>query len=286
MISRRFFKTRDIFKIFLFMLILLVGLTFAQEQEKVSEYHLGVNDLLEIVVYQEPDLSKTTRVAPDGTISFPLLGVIYVKGLTAKELETKITELLRKDYLVNPQVSVFIREYSKISVLGQVRFPGSYELKAGLTVIDAIALAGGFTPDANIEDVKLIRTINNEKKTIEINAKEIIEEGRKEKDIVLEPGDLLVVGEFSKEGEFVILGQVAKPGKYILKKGMTVIEGIAEAGGLTAFAAANKTKVIRVFEGKKQIITIPVSSILEGKEQNRNIILQPNDTIVVPESFF
>lgn len=260
---------------------------FAQTARS-TEYRLATNDLLEISVYQEPDLSKTVRVAPDGTLSYPLLGTIYVRGLTAKELEEKITQLLAEDFLVNPQVSVFIKEYSKISVLGQVARPGAYELKAGMTVIDAIALSGGFTKEADTQDVKLVRSRDGRKQTFDIDADEIITEGRKDKDIILEPGDLIIAGEINEETDFVIvLGQVSKPGKYPFTDDMTVVEAIALAGGTTALASPNRTKLIRVLpDGKKRTYTIPVGSILEGRLSNRNMSLEVGDTIVVPESFF
>lgn len=253
-----------------------------------KEYVISPNNILVIDVYQEPDLSVTVRVSQDGSITYPLLGNLRAVGLNVRELEKLITDLLSEDYIVNPQVSIFVKEYAKISVLGQVRTPGSYELKGGLTVIDAIALAGGFSDKADAENVKLVRTKNEVKQTIDINAKEIVDEGKKERDILLEPGDLIIVGEFSEASVFVsVLGQVRSPGRYNFKKGLTVIEAVALAGGLTNTAAANGTKVIRVQEdGKKKTIPVPVGSILQGREKSRDILLEPNDTIVVPESFF
>ncbi len=275
----------------LFIITLILALNticycFAQNTKEL-EYRICANDLLDISVYSELDLTKTVRVTADGAISYPLLGNISVKGLTAKELETKITELLAADYLVNPQVSVFIKEYAKISVLGQVRSPGAYELKTGLTVMDAIALAGGFTNQANALDVKLVRIKGNEKESISINANEVIAQGAKEKDIALEPGDLIVVGELSEASQYVLLlGRVRSPGRYVFKKGMTAIEAIALAGGLTETAAANGTKIIRTQNGEKTTIKVPVGSILQGGDKTNDVPLEPDDAIVVPESFF
>ena len=349
----------------LIFVIALWALALAQDED---EYHLSVGDLVEITVYDELDLTKVVRVSADGNISYPLLGNIYVVGLTAKELQSNITELLAKDYLVNPQVAVFIKEHSKVSVLGQVKNPGAYELKSSLTVIGAIALAGGFTErantaliklvrrgnegkqefiinvqeitekgyrkkdmvlmpndlimveelgavsivgqvrnpgkyflkagmtlveaiaqaggfsdSANTTNVKLIRMVGNEKQTINVNVSDITEKGEKEKDVLLRQDDLIIVEQY---GSVSVVGQVKNAGKYGLKKGMTVIDAIALAGGFTDIAAANGTKVIRVIGGKKKIINIPVGSILRGGDKSRDIPLEPNDTIVVPESFF
>ncbi len=266
----------------LISLFLLPTLIFAQTNTD-SEYRMAVSDLFEISVYEEPDLTKVVRVAADGMISYPLLGNIFVKGLTAKELEAKITELLAKDYLVNPQVSIFIKEHSKISVLGQVEKPGAYELKTGLSIIDAIALASGFTDKADKTKVKRIREKEGKKETIEININTIAKDVYAGREIMLEPNDVIIVEEL---GTISIIGQVKNPGRYDLKDGMTVIDAIAIAGGLTDIAAGDGTKVIRSEKGKKQIFRIPITSIVKSGDKSQDVILRPNDTIVVPESFF
>lgn len=272
--------------VFFYLIFLFTALCFSQSSG-TGEYRISTNDLLEISVYQEPDLTKSVRVDANGLISYPLLGNIKVDGFTAKDLETKITGLLQQDYLVNPQVSVFVKEYSKISVLGQVNRPGSYELKSGLTVMDAIALAGGFNVKSNAQDLKLVRKKGEQKETININANEIGSQGKKEKDLVLEPGDLIIVGELSELSAFiVVLGQVKAPGRYAFKEGMTTIEAIALAGGLTNIASANGTRIIRLKNGKKVNIRVPVASILSGRNKSKDVELESEDTIVVPESFF
>lgn len=271
--------------VFVFLLS-LQALTFAQVNDE-DEYRICINDLLSISVYEEPDLAKTVRVDANGAISYPLIGNIKAKGITSKELESKITDLLSRDYLINPQVSVFIKEYAKISILGQVVKPGAYELKTGLTVVDAIALGGGFTDKANVNSVKLVRIKGKDKETINIDVNEIVSKGYKEKDVKLEPGDLIIVGELSESASFiVVLGQVKNPGTYVFKDGMSAIQAIASAGGLTEIAAANGTMITRIKDEKKYNIRVPVLAILSGSQKARDIPLEPGDTIVVPESFF
>ncbi|MCX5700036.1 MAG: polysaccharide export protein [Candidatus Omnitrophica bacterium] len=271
--------------LFLLGALLLYGVSFTQENVNNEEYRICANDLLEISVYDELDLAKTVRVDAKGIISYPLLGNLQVIGFTSKELEKKITDLLEQDYLVSPQVSVFIKEYAKFSVLGDVGKPGAYELKAGYTVMDGIALAGGFTAKSNPKDVNLVRIKGKEKETINIDADEIVAQGHKEKDVQLQPGDLIVVGALSNTTEFVVvLGQVKHPGRYEFKEGMTAIEAIALAGGLDVNAAGNGTKLVRTKDGKKRTINIKVDAILSGKATD--IPLESEDTIVIPESFF
>jgi len=253
----------------------------AQEAAGESDYRLSVNDLLDIAVYREPDLSKTVRVSPRGEITFPLLGNLMVAGLTGKELEAEITALLAADYLVSPQVSVFIKEYSKISVLGEVKRPGAHELKSGMTLIEAITLAGGFSDKADLANISLTRVKEEEEKEerlIDITPPQAAERG-----ITLRPNDVIVVGEL---GMVSVIGKVRNPGRYSIEQGMTAVEAIALAGGFTETAAENNVKVIRVQGGRKQVFGVPVGSILRGGHQDKNIPLKSDDTIMVPESFF
>ncbi|MCX5710635.1 MAG: polysaccharide export protein [Candidatus Omnitrophica bacterium] len=266
----------------LIMLMLPVCVICAQDTEKRgSEYRLGVNDLLEISVYEEPDLSKTVRVSPDGLISLPLLGNLSVSGLTAKELEGKITDLLATDYLVNPQVSVFIREHGKVFVSGFVQKPGAYEIKSGMTAMEALSLAGGVTEKGDAEHIHLNRVKGDEHITVEINSYQVVNDPNK--DTILLSGDEIIVDEI---GTVSVLGQVKNPGRYPLKQNLTLVEAIALAGGVTDLSAPNGTKVIRMEAGKKKVYDIPLDSILKGGDRTKDIRLKKDDTVVVPESFF
>jgi polysaccharide export outer membrane protein len=113
-------------------------------------------------------------------------------------------------------------------------------------------------------------------------------EGDRDKNINLQAGDLIIVGAMTQDEEnaVVLFGQVVRPGRYPFKKGMTVIDAIALGGGLTPIASGNGTKVIRTKEGQRTTMNIPLDSILKGGSKGKNIELEPNDVIVVPESFF
>lgn len=267
------------------ILSLSLLLCFAQEEAKNSdkEYIISSNNILEITVYGEPDLSTSARVSQDGTITYPFLGNIKAAGLTVRELEANITNLLGQDYLVMPQVSIFVKEYAKISILGQVRGPGSYEMKENLTLTQAIAFTGGFTNTANTSKVKIIRTTGagDEKETLEVNVDQILEKAAP--DVEIKANDTIIVEEY---GRFSIMGQVTRPGVYPLQKGLKVVEAINLAGGFTSTAAQDGTRVVRVEGSEKKIIPVPVASIMKGGDVSRDILLQEGDTIVVPESFF
>ena len=164
-----------------------------------SEYKLLTTDVIIITVYGQPDLTTKTRISKDGYITFPLLGKVLAQGLTVQEFEQKLKTLLEKDYLVSAQVVVFIDTYHtrQVSVLGQVNNPGKYDMRGekDMMLMQAIAMAGGFTRFADMSKVKVMRTEDGKKKTIFINAKEITEKGNKDKDIVLKPDDIVYVSE-------------------------------------------------------------------------------------------
>jgi len=131
-------------------LLLVVALpTLAQEADALSSYTLNTGDHVQVTVFEEPDLSVDAVLDDTGAISYPLLGEIQVRGLTARELDARITEGLRGRFLINPRVNVAIKEYRPFFMRGEVASPGSFPFKPGLTVEKAISMAGGFTSRAS-----------------------------------------------------------------------------------------------------------------------------------------
>lgn len=176
-------------------LCLAVCPTLAQK----SEYKIQSSDVLKISVHEQPDLGTVTRVQADGTISFPLIRAVYVKDLTVQEIESKIKELLEKDYLVSAEVIVFIEDYhpQQVSVIGEVHNPGKYDMpkEKGITLLEAIAMAGGFTKDADVNSTRIMRVKDGAGETIKVKVKDITEKGEKDKDITIEPDDVIFVPE-------------------------------------------------------------------------------------------
>jgi len=164
-----------------------------------ADYRIQPTDLLDITVYREPDLSVKVRVSQNGSISYPLLGSIAVAGLTAAEVQDKLTKQLGKDYLVDPRVTVAIETSStqRVIIIGQVKTPGSYDIPANetLTILQLIARAGGFTDLAAQGKITVIRGAGSKQKKILVNVAAIISSGDKSKDITLEPGDIVSVPE-------------------------------------------------------------------------------------------
>lgn len=180
-------------------LFLLLGIILNPSIVHSEEYKVDTGDVLLITVYEQPDLTTKTAVGSKGEITFPLLGTVYVKGLTAKEVEEKIRYLLEKDYLVDPQVNVFIEAYrpNKVFVMGFVNNPGEYELfkDRSTTVLEIITMAGGFKEGAAANGTKIIRVEGGEKITIPIRVTDITKKGNKDKDVIVKPGDIVVVPE-------------------------------------------------------------------------------------------
>lgn len=141
---------------FCFMILQVApGLALGQE---LSSYRLGSGDMISIRVLGEDDLKRErVRLSDAGTISFPVLGEIRVKGLTVGALEEHITRGLKGRYLINPQVTVSIDEYRPFFVNGMVEKPGGYPFSPGMTVRKAISLAGGFKERASREKINIIR---------------------------------------------------------------------------------------------------------------------------------
>jgi len=183
------------FSLSLIILIVLFAFIHSDSILADEDYQLASNNVLKISVYDEDELTQVVRVSTEGTISYPFIGEIYVKGLTVQEATNKIKNLLEQGYLVAPQVSIFVKEYNKIYVLGPVKNPGQYDLKGSLSVVGAISLAGGFTKYAAPNRTRIIRQVNGRKSQIKAPISKILSKKRKWKDIQLSPGDIVLVRE-------------------------------------------------------------------------------------------
>jgi polysaccharide biosynthesis/export protein VpsN len=131
-------------------------LVLSQEVGDDASYTLNTGDHVQVTVFEEPDLSIDAVLDDTGSISFPLLGELAVRGLTPRELENRITQGLRGRFLINPRVNVAILEYRPFFVRGEVASPGSFPFKPGLTVEKAVSMAGGFTARASKSEFYII----------------------------------------------------------------------------------------------------------------------------------
>lgn len=164
-------------------------------QASVSGAALGPGDTFEIRVYRDPDLSGAFQVSPAGTIDYPLLGTVPVAGLNSAQIAGKIREGLAQGYVRDPYVMVTVKEFlsKRIYVLGQVEKPGTFRYEDGMSVIQAITLAGGVTRTSRPNDVVVTRTENGKEVRFSVPVRDISE--GKARNLYLRPGDIVYVPE-------------------------------------------------------------------------------------------
>jgi polysaccharide export outer membrane protein len=157
-----------------------------------SSYVIGPQDVLDISVWKEEQLTKTVPVRPDGKISMPLLNDVQAAGLTPTQLANNITESLKK-FVTDPQVTVIVREINsqRVYLLGEVGRAGAYPLLPGMTVLQALSSAGGFTQFANLKKIYVLRVENGKQEKFPFNYKHALESP--DQNILLKAGDTIVV---------------------------------------------------------------------------------------------
>jgi polysaccharide export outer membrane protein len=252
------------------------------------EYRLGAGDVLEVIVFGNDDLSRTTTVQTTGSISLPLLGEVPVAGLTVAEAKQKLTSLLARDFLVNPQVEMKIKEYQSqfVTVLGEVNSPGRKGLRGRTRLIDVLVDSGGFTPRASGE-VSITRaegTFDGGASVLRLRfgsaSPSAIDQINMEQ--VLRNGD--VVNALPKF-YVTVEGEIARPGRYVLDGDLTVTGAISTAGGLTRYGKNDvQVRRVDVQTGKTTIIEVDLKDVRKGKKPD--LPLLPNDVVTVPRRIF
>ena len=253
-----------------------------------SVYLVGAGDVLEVRVFGHDDLSLTPTVQPDGTIVMPLLKEVGVAGLSTAEIQRKLTHLLERDFLVDPQVEVSVKEYQSqfAIVVGEVNSPGRVPLHGRTRLIDLLVAAGGFKPSASAE-VVITRTEGS------------FAEGETTLRINLGHGGLTPVDEINlqvpiRHGDvvtalgqrFVVVeGEVNRPGRYPTDGSLTISGALATAGGTSRFAGS-KLRLRRVDPetGANETIEVDLGKIRKGQEED--LVLRPNDVLTVTRRAF
>lgn len=265
-------------------LVLFCGTPFHSVYAQ-EDYVIGPEDELAITVWDHPDLTRKIRVNLEGNISFPLIGEVKVSGLTTIQAEKRLRDLLDKDYVVNPQVSILVETFksSKVSIMGEVKIPGSYPLTRRMTVVEALSLAGGLLAEADFEIMVVRPKKGNPSGTAlmpdSVDASDVIKvrirdvlEGDKAGNVAVKSGDTIFV---PKARMFYVTGEVTKPGQYPYQRGMTLLHAISTAGGFNEKASRRGVRVVREAGGTKVELKLGLNQPIE-----------PGDTVVVPESFW
>lgn len=248
-------------------------------------YQLGPGDTIRVTVLNEPDLSGTFRVDVDGSIAYPLLGRVQVRGRTVREVEELLRKLLEDGYVRRPQVTAEIGEYRSrfVHVMGEVRSPGKYPLEGADTLLDVLARAGSLTATAS-NTVRVLRQKDpaavgtpavpgaaDVTEVLVINLDELKSGKMTGANLPLQDGDTILVPPADR---FYISGYVRNPGTFVLQPNMTVEQAIAVAGGLSERGSRRGIKIKRLVNGKEVEINATTTTRV-----------QPGDTIIIRARF-
>ncbi len=289
---------------------------------RAEDYRIGPEDLLEISVFEAPEINRTLRVSAGGEISLPLLGAVQAAGLTPRELEFVLQELLRRSVMKDPHVSVLVREMQShpVSVFGAVRRPGVFQIRGAKTLVEVLAMAEGLSEDAG-DTVLVMRGAGfrgtgqthlarptasavalpasgelgpttatsaapaepARDGTIEIELKRLLDSGDEGSNVPVYPGDVVKV---TRAGIIYVVGEVRKPGGFVLKsnENISVLQAIALAEGLTRTSQRSRARIMHTAEdtGQRSERIVDLAKILAGKAEDP--ILRPKDIVFVPNS--
>jgi len=245
-----------------------------------ARIRIGPGDLLEVTVFDVPELAQVVRVSDAGDASLMLLGSLHLEGLPAAEAQELIEDLLRQaNFILDPHVSLIIREYGTqgVSVLGEVKKPGVYPVLGARNVLDIISEAGGTTPFA-APQATVKRRASQEKLTASLSndPSELLA-----RDVDLRPGDTVIV---PKAGIVYVLGDVGRPGGYLMQNSgrITLLEAVALAQGANRTAAKKQTRLIRKSVSGVQETRLDLKQVLVGRAPDPE--LQPEDIVYIPPS--
>jgi len=243
--------------------------------------------MMEISVLDHPELSRTVRVSEEGTIPFPYLGEIDINGLTRLEMEKKIKTAIDEILLQDSQVIVSIIEFQsqKVSLFGAVGNQSQYHLDGPETLLSLLSRAGGITESAGENIIVIRRLRDNKSRTLRIPISDFMA-GDPTLNIPLQNNDIINVP-IDELVKIYFVGEINKPGVLSIKKSEIPMlhQAIIQQGGFTAKAAQKRVRIKRTNpDGTEQTLTINVRAILKGRK--KDVPLQENDTIFVPETIF
>jgi polysaccharide export outer membrane protein len=244
--------------------------------DPVQEYLLGPGDSIKIQVFQNADLTLETRVSETGTITYPLIGTVNVGGMAISKAEALIAKLLDDGgFVIKPQVSLLVTQIrgNEVSALGLFNRPGRFPLETTQTHLsDVIAQAGGVAP-GGADTVILVGVREGKAFRSEIDVTAMYVSNRAAQDLVVRAGDVIYV---QRAPQVYIYGEVQRPGMFRLERDMTVMQALAEGGGLTPRGTQRGIRVHRRgADGRIEVIRPQLDEHL-----------QPDDVVYVRESLF
>jgi len=300
----------------------VLRLSDGSANSSTDDYRIGAEDLIEISVFEAPELDRTVRVSANGQISLPLVGSSQAAGLTSRELEVVIQELLRRSYMKDPHVGVFVKDMQShpVSVFGAVKKPGVFQIRGSKRLIEVLSMAEGLSDDAG-DTVVVMRQAQPQPpgttdqmvdgrsasapaslekadngaatrtmaggsvsgETLNINLKDLLNSSDSRGNVPIYPGDVIKV---TPAGVVYVVGEVRKPGGFVLKtnENISVLQALALAEGLTRTSARGRVRIIRTdgATGARTETPVNLDKILAGKLPDP--VLLPKDIVFVPNS--
>lgn len=259
------------------------GLAIAAESEA---YLVGKGDVLAVTVFQQSEISGNFQIAEDGTITYPLVGQVHVEGRGVADIAAMLERLLERDFFVDVQMHVEVDLFASrpVTVLGEVRRPGTFYLRGRTTLTDIISEAGGLAATAGPE-IELRRLVPGEpdgppEVTVITFSTNDVMTGEVGRDEMLQSGDVISV---TARQQFFITGEINRPGQYEIGRGLTLMQAISQAGGQGKFAS-KEIELHREVDGEKVIMTFDVGDIRKGRADDPDI--KPGDVIILRRRFF
>ena len=285
----------------------------ASQPATSAEYRVGAQDVVDINVFEAPELNRSLRVSANGEIAMPLIGAVQASGLTAREIESSLEEKLRA-YVNDPHVGVQVTgvESHPVSVLGAVNQPGVFQIRGPKTLLEMLSMAQGLADEAG-DKVLVMRGAGLEsatggesksesaekdppgdpssgtgvkaedKNTIEVNLRQLLDSADPRYNVPIYFGDIVKV---VRAGIVYVVGSVQKPGGFVMRTNeqMSVLKALALAEGLTSTAGRKHSRIIRTdpATGQRSEFPIDLGKILDGKKPD--VPLQAADIVFVPKS--
>ncbi len=255
-------------------------------------YIIGAGDQLGLTLRDVKLTKEEVVVRPDGNISFSMLENVRAAGRTPTELDVDLTERLSR-FLRAPKVDVEVLTFQSkiVSVLGAIETlggggvkssQGRYPLRGKTTVLDIILEAGGPTPDAQIDQVQLIRGEGS----FRLDLRSVLSSGEQTDNVILQGGDIVIVpGSSLRSKKVIVLGEVMRPNVYMFSDNARLVEALSQAGGFAEAGLRNDVRLIRVVEGSAQMYSINFERLANQGDFRQNVALESDDIIFVPRSF-
>lgn len=243
---------------------------------------IAPGDLLEVSVFDTPELTQQVRVGADGRAELALLGNVPLAGLTAQQASEKIADELRqRQLLLRPQVNVLIKESASqgVSVMGEVEHPGMYPLLGPRSLLDVLSMAGGLTKVA--DTTVSIKRRNRPQGDVTVKLNNNDAHMTLGNDVQIYPGDLVMV---PRAGIVYVLGAVNRPGGFVIQENgqITLLQALAQAGGATSVASVNHAVLLRKNGGGYVSNKLHVGKIEQG--QVHDVELHPDDVVFIPSN--